>query len=202
MRPLTDSKTSNLYFDRIQKEADKLGLDILITGKTPLFHALTPYIVKTFNDSFISALIFITIILIIALRSFSLGLLTLIPNVFPLILGAGVFYFTGYDVDMGTVLVASVCLGIAVDDSIHFLFEFKNYKEIGFDSKSAIEKIITTTFPALFMTTILICLGFGAFIFGSYVPNVKFGVSVACILMFALLADFIILPGILLLRKK
>jgi len=199
---LTDSKTSNLYFDRIQKEADKRGLDILITGKNPLFHALTPYIVKTFNDSFISALIFITIILIITLRSFSLGLLTLIPNVFPLVLGAGIFYFSGFDVDMGTVLVASVCLGIAVDDSIHFLFEFKNYREIGFDSKSAIEKIITTTFPALLMTTILICIGFGAFIFGNYVPNVKFGVSVAIVLFIALLADFIVLPAILLFYKK
>ena len=85
---------------------------------------------------------------------------------------------------------------------IHFLFEFKNYREIGFDSKSAIEKIITTTFPALLMTTILICIGFGAFIFGNYVPNVKFGVSVAIVLFIALLADFIVLPAILLFYKK
>ena len=51
---------------------------------------------------------------------------------------------------MGTVLVASVCLGIAVDDSIHFLFEYKNYRDLGFCPKSTVEKIMTTTFPALF----------------------------------------------------
>ena len=103
---------------------------------------------------------------------------------------------------MGTVLVASVCLGIAVDDSIHFLFEYKNYRDLGFDPKSTIEKIMTTTFPALLMTTILICLGFGSFIFGNYIPNVKFGVSVAVVLLIALVADFIILPAILLVRVK
>ena len=199
---ITDSKTSNEYFAKINQEAKRRDLDILITGKNPLFHELTPYIVQTFNESFISAFIFITIILIISLRSFSLGLLTLIPNIFPLVLGAGLFYFSGYDVDMGTVLVASVCLGIAVDDSIHFLFEYKNYGDLGFDTRSAIEKIMATTYPALLMTTLLICLGFGSFILGNYVPNVKFGVSVAIILFIALIADFIILPAILLIHKN
>ena len=199
---ITDSKKSNQFFKDIEAEAQKRELDILITGKNPLFHALTPYIVKTFNNSFLMAFVFITLILIITLKSLSLGLLTLIPNILPLIVGAGLFYFSGYDVDMGTVLVASVCLGIAVDDSIHFLFEYKNYRDLGFDPKSTIEKIMTTTFPALLMTTILICLGFGSFIFGNYIPNVKFGISVAIVLFIALVADFIVLPAVLLLRNK
>ena len=199
---ITDSKKSNEFFKRIETEAKKRGLNILITGKNPLFHALTPYIVKTFNDSFLMAFVFITLILIITLKSLSLGLLTLIPNIFPLIVGSGLFYFSGYDVDMGTVLVASVCLGIAVDDSIHFLFEYKNYRDLGFDPKSTIEKIMTTTFPALLMTTLLICFGFGSFIFGNYVPNVKFGVSVAVVLLIALIADFVVLPAVLMASNR
>ena len=78
---ITDSKKSNQFFKDIEAEAQKRGLDILITGKNPLFHALTPYIVKTFNDSFLMAFVFITLILIVTLKSFSLGLLTLIPNI-------------------------------------------------------------------------------------------------------------------------
>ena len=119
-----------------------------------------------------------------------------------LVLGPVYFIFSGFDVDMGTVLVASVCLGIAVDDSIHFLFEYKNYSDMGLGPKNAIEKLMTTTFPALFMTTILICIGFGSFFFGNYVPNVKFGVSVAIVLIVALVADFVVLPAILLINKK
>ncbi|MAW07274.1 MAG: hypothetical protein CME61_03215, partial [Halobacteriovoraceae bacterium] len=121
---VTDSKTSNELFNEIKAEAKRRSLSLKLTGKTPLFHDLTPYIVSTFFESFALAFVGITIILIISLRSFGLGLLALIPNLFPLLLGGGLFYFTGFDIDMGTVLVASVCLGIAVDDSIHFLFEY------------------------------------------------------------------------------
>jgi len=199
---VTDSKTSNELFKYIEVEAKNRGLNILITGKTPLFHDLTPYIVQTFFESFSLAFIGITIILCISLRSLGLGLLALIPNLFPLLVGGGIFYFTGYDIDMGTVLIASVCLGISVDDSIHFLFEYKKYRELKLSVLDTVKKLITTTFPALFMTTLLICAGFGAFVFGNYVPNVKFGVSVAGILIIALVADFIILPSILLLGRE
>ncbi|MAW08047.1 MAG: hypothetical protein CME61_07165, partial [Halobacteriovoraceae bacterium] len=119
-----------------------------------------------------------------------------------LLLGGGLFYFTGFDIDMGTVLVASVCLGIAVDDSIHFLFEYKKFSEMKYSVREVIERLVTTTYPALWMTTLLICAGFGAFIFGNYIPNIKFGVSVAVILMIALVADFIVLPAVLFLREK
>ena len=198
---VTDSKTSNELFKYIEAEAKNREIRLLITGKTPLFHDLTPYIVQTFFESFTLAFIGITIILIVSLRSFGLGFLALIPNLFPLLLGGGLFYFSGYDIDMGTVLVASVCLGISVDDSIHFLFEYKKYREMSLSVLDTVKKLITTTFPALFMTTLLICAGFGAFIFGNYVPNVKFGVSVAGILVIALIADFVILPSILLLGR-
>ena len=101
---VTDSKTSNELFKYIEVEAKDRGLSLVITGKTPLFHDLTPYIVQTFFESFSLAFIGITIILIISLRSFGLGFLALIPNLFPLLLGGGLFIFPV------TILIWGQCL--------------------------------------------------------------------------------------------
>ena len=89
---VTDSKTSNELFKFIEEEAENRDLPLLITGKTPLFHDLTPYIVQTFFESFTLAFIGITIILVISLKSLGLGLLALIPNLFPLLVGGGIFF--------------------------------------------------------------------------------------------------------------
>ena len=103
---------------------------------------------------------------------------------------------------MASVIIASVCLGIAVDDSIHFLFEYKKYKSEGFTPIESLEIIFTNTVPSLINTTILLVIGFGSFYIADYVPNSNFGVMVATVLTVALFADLIILPAILLISEK
>ena len=197
-----NSKEAKEKMVLMQNKAHKLKLNSVITGKMPLFHELTPYVVKSFTDSFIMALIFITIILIIVLKSFKLGLLALVPNLFPLIIGSLFYTIFGWYIDMASVIIASVCLGIAVDDSIHFLFEYKKYKLKGLSPIESLEIIFTNTVPSLVNTTILLVIGFGSFYIADYVPNSNFGVMVAIVLTVALLADLIILPAILLISEK
>jgi hypothetical protein len=103
---------------------------------------------------------------------------------------------------MGSVIIASVCLGIAVDDSIHFLFSYKKLKDKGLNTISALEDVFETTIPSLVNTTLIIVAGFGVFYFAQYVPNSNFGVMVALILTVALLADIIILPAVLLILDR
>jgi predicted RND superfamily exporter protein len=186
----------------MQDKAQELNLDSVITGKMPLFHELTPYVVTSFTNSFVMALIFITIILIIVLKSFKLGLLALVPNLYPLIIGSLFYTIFGWYIDMASVIIASVCLGIAVDDSIHFLFEYKKYKSEGLTPIESLEIIFTNTVPSLVNTTILLVIGFGSFYIADYVPNSNFGVMVAIVLTVALFADLIILPAILLISEK
>ena len=191
------SKPSRAAIKVIDAKMQELGLQGFVTGKVPLFHELTPYVVETFVKSFKIAFIAITLILILTLASFKIGLLALIPNLFPLLCGGAIYAAAGEHVDIASVLVASVCLGIAVDDSIHFLFEYsKNLKKnINFRENMAL--IFTTTIPSLVNTTVTIALGFGSFVLADYHPNAKFGVMVAVILVIALLADIFVLPAIL-----
>lgn len=193
---LSASGESNEKFALINKKAKELGLDAKVTGKVPLFHELTPYVVETFATSLSIALVTITLALSLIMQSFKLGLFAMIPSVLPLMIGGGAFALSGNHIDMGTVLVASVCLGISVDDSVHFMFAYKRMiREKTF--RNTLGSIATNIFPSLFNTTLLLVLGFSSFIFGTYVPNAKFGVSVALILVVALICDFVVLPSLL-----
>ncbi len=198
---VSSSKAAIKATNEIESKAKDFGLSAYITGKMPLFHDLTPYVVDTFLTSFVFAFIAITIILCFVLGSIKLGLLALIPNVFPLAVGSAMYYLSGLYIDMGTVIIASVCLGIAVDDSIHFLFELKRLMNEGKTTEQAFEVIFTSTLPALYYTTLLLVAGFATFAFAEYYPNFKFGVTVALVLTIALIADVFLLPAILFKKK-
>lgn len=199
---ITRSTEANEKIEMINSKIKEFGLDGVITGKMPLFHDLTPYIVSTFLKSFLIALVSIVLIMVLVLQSIKLGLLALLPNLFPLIVGSALYSLLHIEVDIASVLIASVTFGIAVDDSIHFLFEYKKFKAKGMDIMTNLATIMKTTYPSLFNTTLLIAIGFGSFAIAEYIPNAKFGISVAFILSVALVADFFVLPAILLITEK
>lgn len=188
--------------EQINKYGKEHNINLQVTGKMPLFHNLTPYVVKTFFISFITALVLITGIMILLLRSFKLGILTLIPNIFPLLIGGALVYFLQWQVDIGIVIVASVCLGIAVDDSIHILFEYQRLRSSGKTVEETFQIIFENTLPALFITTLIICLGFGTFFLADYLPNSRFGVLVAIILSIAFIADALLFPVVMAIFDK
>jgi predicted RND superfamily exporter protein len=107
-------------------------------------------------------------------------------------------YLQGLYLDIGTVIVGAITLGIAVDDTIHFLASFRRLIEEGDSAKLAIAKTFTMTVPALIVTTLVLVASFGTFILGDFVPNQSFGKMVAGILTFALVADLVLLPALLL----
>ncbi len=199
---INSSKEGLKITDDIRLKLGRLGLDGTVTGKSPLMFGLVSAIVKTLGSSFLMAVICIGIMLIIILKSIRMGLVSLIPNLLPIIIGAAVFYFIGSDIDLGVVLVASVCLGIAVDDSIHFLFQYKKNKESGLSIEDNFTNIFNYTLPSLTFTTFLLFIGFGSFFLADYIPNLKFGLMTALILLLALLADIFFLPAVLYLADK
>ncbi|MEK6625951.1 MAG: MMPL family transporter, partial [Bdellovibrionota bacterium] len=123
---LTDSKTSLSEVDRIEKKATELGLTSYVSGKTFLYNRMNEYVVGSFNTSNIWAIILIGTVMMLIFRSLNLGILSLIPNVIPLIYGMGMLKLMGGTLDIGTCMVTSVCFGITVDDTIHFLLNYQS----------------------------------------------------------------------------
>tara|TARA_B100001971_G_C18268012_1_gene596271 strand:- start:26940 stop:29195 length:2256 start_codon:yes stop_codon:yes gene_type:complete len=188
---------------KIKKLAKRLEIDLDITGKTSLVVGVNNYLVKTILSSVTLAIVFLTLLMGYFAKSFRLGLAAMIPNIFPIIFAAGVATLYGIKIHMGSVLVASICLGIAIDDTIHFLYHYyKLRKESNMSEVEAIVEIINSTGKSLISTTLILTSCFVLFIFSNVVVNIEFGVLTTVVLILALICDFTILPAIILNRKS
>lgn len=188
--------------EKVEAKMKELGLNGTITGRMPLYKQMNGHIVQTFTSSMLWGLILVSIMMILVFKSFRLGVLSMIPNVVPLTFGGAVLYFMNHDFDIGSSIVASVVLGIAVDDTIHFLTHFANYKRKGLSTADALSNVQATTGPAILWTTLILCIGFGCFMLGDFIPNVIFGVLTSTMLAVALFYDLLFLPAILILLER
>ena len=195
-----DSATVLEKIDEVQEKAKSLTLDTTITGKGQLWQRMNPYVVKTFVTSITAAVILMSLLMVGVFRSFALGMLAMVPNVFPLLLGAALIWLIGQDLDMGAILAFSFCLGIAVDDTVHFMANYAAQIRKGATPNEAIASILSHTAPALVITTIVLVVAFGAFLFADFLPNRNFGLFVSVILSMALITDLTLLPALLMRR--
>ncbi len=185
-------------FDAIDIKLAELGLKGEIRGKMPIFHNMNNYVVSTFFTSIVSAIALISLMMVIIFKSFKIGLISILPNVIPLLWGGAFLFLLGKNIDMGTVVVCAICMGVAVDDTIHFLSAFAMRAKQDITTKMAISQTLDDVGPALCSTTLILVAGFLFFIMGDFVPNRNLGIMTAFILCTALFMDLILLPTILL----
>jgi predicted RND superfamily exporter protein len=196
------SKLSLQRMAMMEEKAKDFNLNAIVTGKIPIYQNMTTFVVKSFFSSITLALVGIAILLIFVFKSVKLGLISMIPNIIPLSFGAGLMTILNRPIDVGTALVSSVCLGIVVDDTIHFLTNFNNCKNKGMSTEDSLKFVLGTTGSALFWTTLILVVGFGAMIFADFTPNSNFGLLTALVLTIALIIDLVFLPALLLLTSK
>jgi len=170
---------------------------------------MIPLLVNTFTQaifssvtSYIIAGIGITIMMMLILGSVRLGLISMIPNLVPIIMGLVVMYVGKMPLDMFTLLIGSIAIGLAVDDTIHFLHNFKRYYLETGDAAKAIEETFFTTGKAMVITTIVLSLGFFAYLGASMISIQNFGVITGSVIIFALLADLLLAPALMVVAAK
>lgn len=199
---IATSAESVAMIEKIEAKGEEMGLVASVTGKNRLWQSMNGYVVDTFIFSLGAAVFLISLILIIFFRSFKLGMLAMIPNAVPLLIGAGILYLMGNPLDIGSVLVLSICLGIAVDDTIHILSNYGRLRREGLGARAAVEDVMAHTSPALIATSAILVIAFGTFAFGTFTPNISLGIMTAIILSVALMTDLTLLPAILLGAKE
>ena len=149
------------------------------------------------------ALVLISLLLIFALRSLKLGLLSLIPNIVPMAVAFGVWAIFQGQIGMGLSVVTGMTLGIVVDDTVHFLSKYlRARREKGLDKEAAVKYAFQTVGMALTVTTIVLVLGFLVLGMSHYVMNSHMGILTAITLATALIIDFLLLPPLLMLGSK
>ncbi len=155
-----------------------------------------------FNGNII-ALLLISIILMIALRNFKLGLLSIIPNIAPVLVGFGLWWLYKGTINTGMVIVFGMTLGIIVDDTVHFMSKFlRARRELGYDAKEAVIYAFETVGKALVTTTIVLVAGFGILSTSPFALNSYMARITLIIIIAALVIDFILLPSLLILVSK
>lgn len=151
----------------------------------------------------IIALILITLVLLFALRSLRLGLLSIIPNVAPVLVGFGLWWFYKGQINTGMVIVFGMTLGIIVDDTVHFMSKFLRAKrELGYNSIEAVVYAFETVGKALVTTTIVLLAGFAILSTSAFALNSYMARITTIIISAALIIDFILLPSLLILLTR
>ncbi len=144
------------------------------------------------------ALVLISIALMFMLRSFKLGMISLIPNLIPIGVGFGIWGLFVANVGMGLSVVTGMVLGIVVDDTVHFLSKYlRARREKGLSSPDAVRYAFSTVGVALSVTTLVLVAGFLVLGLSDYVMNADMGVLTAITIAAALIIDFLLLPPLL-----
>ena len=186
----------------ISSNLNDSGLNIKITGKTYLVNKLVKNIVDSQVKSLSLAFLIIFGVLFLVFRSFSIGLISIIPNSLPIVFNLGLMGLAGIPLNTATAIIAAVAIGIAVDDTIHFLNQYQHERKKGSSTdKAAIAAIENKGVPM--MTTSLILIGgFGLLVLSSFVPTAQFGFLCSVIMLFAVTSDLVILPALLMMLKR
>lgn len=171
------------------------------TGSGPLYTEMEKKLKGSQIRSFSSAIACIFIMMLFLCRNLKLTLISMIPNIFPIVLTLGVMGWMGLPLDVSTIMIASITIGIAVDDTIHFLTWFRRNREAGIETRPALLKTFRDTGKPIVITSVVLCAAYFVLTLGSITPVITFGVLAALAMFFALVGDLFILPAVILLFK-
>ena len=176
---------------------DQPGTSAQITGGIPLIYKAQRQILRDLMISFVTAFVLITFVFVFVLKSIRAGLIAMVPNIFPPVVVFGTMGWLGYSIEIGSVMTASVALGVAVDDTIHFLTWFRRGTKNGLSRYASIRFAFQHCAKAMIDTSLICGLGVFPFLFSMFMPSAKFALMMGVLLLTALVGDLFLLPAIL-----
>jgi len=177
--------------------ADVGGIDVVYTGMVPLVYQTQHELIDGLINSLILAFVTIALVFCFVLRNVRAGFLAMVPNVFPIMIVFGYMGWRGILVDVGTMMTASVAMGVAVDNTMHYLTWFRKSIDTGLKPREAALAAYERCATAMTETTIICGCGLAAFAFSTFTPTQMFGKMMLSILIVSMFGDLIFLPAIL-----
>lgn len=184
---------------KINKVFPKEKYNVSITGKALVFQKGTKYLVNNLALSLSLAILLISLFMAYMFRSFRMIIVSLIPNLLPLVVTAGLMGYLGVPIKPSTILVFSIAFGISVDDTIHFLAKYR--QELianNWRIKKSVFAALRETGVSMFYTSVVLFFGFSVFTISSFGGTVALGALVSVTLLFAMLSNLLLLPSLLL----
>lgn len=198
--PFVDAVKTDAFIRGMRaRTAEIMGPDVTVTftGIVPLFARTIHNAIITMRRSYVSAGLVIAVMMILLIGRFGLGLMSMIPNLLPIVLTMGFMGFAGLRLDLFSMLIGSIAIGLAVDDTVHFLHNFRRYHEAHASVRIAVRETLLGTGRAMLITTCVLSVGFFVFTLSSMQNLSNFGLLTGMCIIVALLADYFLTPALL-----
>ena len=190
-------ETKTFFEEEFEKK-----VSISTTGMMSILSRTLEAAIYSAAKSYIIALTVISLVIILMLGNLKLGLISMLPNISPIIFTMGSMYWLDIPLNLFTMLIASIGIGLAVDDTIHFMHNFS--RAFGSDNNftQAVQNTFITSGKAMLVTTIVLSVGFYIFLFSNLNNIIQFGFLTGTAIILALISDFLFLPALLQLFLK
>jgi len=198
--PWVDANTYTGIQKKIIAQLEKTFQDIgtvTITGMISLLTRTIYNVIVTMMTSYIIAGVVITVMMVLLLSDVKYGLISMIPNLLPVIIAMGLMGYTGMNLDLSNILIGSIIIGLAVDDTVHFFHNFRRYYLNTGNVKFAVQETLLTTGRALLFTSLVLASGFFLFVASDMINLVNFGLIASLAIAVALLADIVLAPALM-----
>jgi len=191
-------KAINMAKKIVEEETGGTEMDVVFTGRPVIWSNMIDYLISGMIESFFYAFIAIIIMMVIVFRSIRLGILSMILNIIPVIVSFGIMGWMNIPINMITVMIPSIAIGLAVDDTIHFFWRMVKEVKEGGDYKEAMMQTLKSVGKPIILTSLLLCVGFSALYFSQLVVLVQFAFVTSIIIIMALIADLYLGPALIL----
>ena len=168
-----------------------------ISGQTAMFAHMQSDVTDTLVQSIMLAIGSVSLMMMFIFRNLRMIPLFIVPNVLPITLVVGAMGWLGMTIDMGVAISGAIIIGVAVDDTIHFLVKYREARKRGDDMQASLEYVMQYAGSAIIFTTVILSAAFLVFLFSQFLPNAHFGMVTAMALVIAVLVDLLMLPAIL-----
>lgn len=185
---------------RVAQDFPELSLEV--TGYAHFYMQISDLIVSSQVRSLAIALVSVTAMMVILFRSWRTGLLSMVPNIVPLTCTFGLMGAAGIALNSATAMVASVALGLAVDDTIHFLNHLQQERRTADSVAAALAPALRAVARPMLYTSLILGIGFGTLLFSRFVPSFYFGILAVATVVTALLGDLFLFPALLLTLER
>ncbi len=202
--PWTDVMVAVPFLNEIEARFQaELGdrAEITITGIMVIMARTLGAAIHSAAKSYIIAFVVITLMMILLIGRLKLGLIAMLPNLAPILMTIALMGWFKFPFDMFTMLVGSIAIGLAVDDTVHFMHNFRRYFAETGDAVESIRRTLHTAGRAMLVTSVVLATGFFIFMFASMNNVFYFGLLTGTAVLLALLADFIMAPALMVLFK-
>ncbi len=198
--PFVDAVQYPHFIDEVEEGFARIlagEADLEVTGLMSIMSRTFTAVMHTMARSYAVAFAVITPLMILLLGSVRIGLLSMLPNIAPIVVTLGVMGWSGNTIDFFTLMIGGIAIGLAVDDTIHFMHNFRRYHARSGDVVGAVRETLQTTGQALLFTSLVLSVGFAVFAFATLKVLVAFGLLTGLTILVAFLADLTLAPALM-----